>query len=408
MIKITNLNFQNQTIENIEVDCENINNVELKLTKTKFNIIIVKDGEVIKKEIKKKDVTEVVDVVMEEKIEVVIDEPVMEEPKEEITPDMEVVEVSNEEQVVEVVEVPVAEVISLAKMKDLLKEHIPKKNTLDSYCRTVKQVYDYFEISDVHELLVTKEEDIINYLEKEYNKNSTIKSKLCAIYKVYKILNIESELFRNRIEHYAYEQKIKQDENKELNKKTADEGDAIIGYFEGKLKELGEKVQNDTDLLNNWQPEVKLYCILKIYLTYGVMRPSEIVDCLICNCDGDDTTNYINVNTKQIVINNHKNDRKGKKVIDISSDKKLLGILRKGIGQFLVTNQQGELYQSSSAFTKMFKSQFDDYTPYDLRKAISSRCIAEGNVDEIKKLEHNQSHSLQVILDNYNIYTKSS
>jgi integrase len=169
-----------------------------------------------------------------------------------------------------------------------------------------------------------------------------------------------------------------------------------------------ETVQEDTDLLNNWSQEVQLYCILKIYLTYGVMRPSEIVDCLICNCDGDDTTNYINVNTKQIVINNHKNDRKGKKVIDISSDKKLLGILRKVIGQFLVTNQQGELYQSSSAFTKMFKSHFNDYTPYDLRKAISSKYIAEGDVEKIKKLEHNQSHSLQVILDNYNVYTKSS
>jgi len=145
---------------------------------------------------------------------------------------------------------------------------------------------------------------------------------------------------------------------------------------------------------------------LKIYLTYGVMRPSEIVDCLICNCDGDDTTNYINVNTKQIVINNHKNDRKGKKVIDISSDKKLLGILRKVIGRFLVTNQQGELYQSSSAFTKMFKSHFNDYTPYDLRRAVSSAYIAEGNVNEIKKLEHNQGHSLNVILESYNVYSK--
>jgi integrase len=226
------------------------------------------------------------------------------------------------------------------------------------------------------------------------------------MYKVYKLLNIESELFKNKIEHYAYEQKINQDKHKELNKKSTQDGDAIIEYFEKKMTEL--EFQEDTDLLNNWSQEVQLYCILKIYLTYGVMRPSEIVDCLICNCDGDDTTNYINVNTKQIVINNHKNDRKGKKVIDISSDKKLLGILRKVIGQFLVTNQQGELYQSSSAFTKMFKSHFNDYTPYDLRKAISSKYIAEGDVEKIKKLEHNQSHSLQVILDNYNVYTKSS
>jgi hypothetical protein len=56
----------------------------------------------------------------------------------------------------------------------------------------------------------------------------------------------------------------------------------------------------------------------------------------------------------------------------------------------------------------MFKKEFNDYTPYDLRRAVSSRYIAQGNVDEIKKLEHNQSHSLQVILDNYNVYSKAT
>ena len=38
MIKITNLNFHNQTIEKIEVDCENVDKEEIKLTKTKFNL----------------------------------------------------------------------------------------------------------------------------------------------------------------------------------------------------------------------------------------------------------------------------------------------------------------------------------------------------------------------------------
>jgi len=76
------------------------------------------------------------------------------------------------------------------------------------------------------------------------------------------------------------------------------------------------------------------------------------------------------------------------------------------LGNYLILNQNGELYQSSSAFTKMFKNEFDDYTPYDLRKAISSTYIAEGDIEENKKLEHNQGHSLQIILDNYNVYSK--
>ena len=147
-------------------------------------------------------------------------------------------------------------------------------------------------------------------------------------------------------------------------------------------------------------------CIENI-LTYGVLRPSELISCLITDCDGDNTTNYINVKSKQIVINNHKNDRNGKKVIDISTDKKHLGILRKGVGKYLITNQQGELYQSSSAFSKVFMRYFE-YNVYDLRKVISSKCIQNGDVEEIKQLEHTQGHSLQVIMDHYNVYSKST
>ena len=294
--------------------------------------------------------------------------------------------------------------ITLGKMKDLLKQHIPKKNTLDTYCRTIQQVYHHFKIEDMNELLKSKEQDIIDYIEKEYNNNSTIKSKLCSIYKAYKILNIESELFKNRIDHYATKQNIDKDKNKETNKKTIEEGDFIIKHFNDKLEELGEIIQTNNDLVNHWMQEVQLYCILKIYLTYGVLRPSELIDCKITDTDCE--SNHINVSTKQIIIHHHKNDRKGTKVIDID-DKKLLGILRIGLNKYLITNNHNELYQSSSAFTKLFYTKFG-FNPYDLRKAISSKCIENGNVDEIKKLEHNQSHSLQVILDNYNIYSKST
>jgi hypothetical protein len=389
MIKISNLNFQNQTIETIEVNGETVDNLEIKLTKTKFNIVIVKDGKSIKKEIKKKDA--IVDLVIEE-VEFV-QEVVVKDIKEVVEENIEVVEV-----VVEDIKEEVVKPVTLAKIKDLLKEHIPKKNTLDSYCRTMEQVYNYFKVEDIHELLSTKEKNIIHYLEEKYQSISTIKSKLCAVYKVYKLLNIENELFKNKIEHYAYEQKINQDKHKELNKQTTQDGNSIIEYFENKLAEL--EFQED-----NWTQQNQLYCILKIYLTYGVLRPSEILDCSITenDCEG----NHINVKTKQIVIHHHKNDRKGKKIIDIENEE-LVECLRKGLGKYLVLNQNDALYQSSSAFTKMFKKEFNDYTPYCLRKAVSSAYIAEGDVEKIKTLEHNQGHSLQVILDSYNVYSKAS
>ena len=146
---------------------------------------------------------------------------------------------------------------------------------------------------------------------------------MCAIYKVYKILNIESELFESRIDYYVKKQTIHQDKHKELNKKTVAEGNSIIEYFDKKMTEL-ETVQD------NWTQQSQLYCILKIYLTYGVLRPSELLDCSITgnDCEG----NHINVLKKQIVIHHHKNDRKGKKVIEI--DDELVGFLRKGLGKY--------------------------------------------------------------------------
>jgi integrase len=190
--------------------------------------------------------------------------------------------------------------------------------------------------------------------------------------------------------------KINQEKNKESNKKTTQEGDATIEYFENKLAEL--EFQED-----NWTQQNHLYCILKIYLTYGVLRPSEILDCKITENDGEEG-NHINILTKKIVIHHHKNDRKGKKVIQI--DDELVGFLSKGLGKYIILNQNGILYQSSSAFTKTFKKEFNDYTPYDLRKAVSSKYIAQGYVGEIEKLENNQGHDLQTILNNYNTYSK--
>ena len=157
MIKISNLNFQNQTIETIEVNGETVDNLEIKLTKTKFNIVIVKDGKSIKKEIKKKD--NIVDLVIEDTMENIKEE--VEEVVEDIK---EVVEENIKEVVVEDIKEEVVKPVTLAKMKDVLKAHIPKKNTLDSYCRTMEQVYYNFKVENIHALLSTKEQDIIHYL----------------------------------------------------------------------------------------------------------------------------------------------------------------------------------------------------------------------------------------------------
>ena len=65
-----------------------------------------------------------------------------------------------------------------------------------------------------------------------------------------------------------------------------DEGNALVEHFKNHLEDLGKIIQNDTiendnTMLNNWSVEVQLFCVLKLYLTYGVIRSSELIDCKI-------------------------------------------------------------------------------------------------------------------------------
>ena len=59
--------------------------------------------------------------------------------------------------------------------------------------------------------LLSKEKDIIEYLEKQYKTTSTLKNKLCGIYKCYTLLNIESTLLKDKIESYNITQAIIED-----------------------------------------------------------------------------------------------------------------------------------------------------------------------------------------------------
>jgi integrase len=361
MIKINNINFCEKSIENIEVNGDDIKEIKCEFVDNRFKITIMNNND------------EVIEEVFEEEV---IEEPVVEEPQ--------------------------IKKLTIADVKDIIYENIPKKNTAETYFRSVKQVYDNFKEDNVYDLL-KKENEIIGFIETKYDKLTTIKNKLCGILKVYNLLNLECTQLKSKIDHYMVTLSLEEDKKKEnpIDKKTVGGAHEIVNYFKGELKTMEEEIPLDT-----WNKNTELYAILKIYLTYGVLRPSEILDMKITDTDeGNDKVNYINVQTKKIVINDHKNDKNGNKVIYITDDK-LNDILSKGLNHHLVTTQNGELYASSSSFSKMFKSRFNNYNPYDLRKCISSLAIHEGDTEKINMLEYNQGHTLNTILKSYNTYNK--
>ena len=71
--------------------------------------------------------------------------------------------------------------------------------------------------------------------------------------------------------------------------------------------------------------------------------------------------------------------------------------LHQRINKYLICNSKNELYNDTSAFTKISSKTFNNYTPYDLRKCIISKAIHEGDTEKIKMLERNQGHSLETI-----------
>jgi (2Fe-2S) ferredoxin len=115
MIKINNINFCEKSIEIVEVIGDDIKEIKCEFMDNRFRLTIIKDND------------EVVEEVFEEEV---IEEPVVEEP--------------------------VYKTLTIDDVKNIIDEHIPKKNTRETYFRTIKQVHDNFGEDDIHKLLQKK------------------------------------------------------------------------------------------------------------------------------------------------------------------------------------------------------------------------------------------------------------
>ena len=123
-----------------------------------------------------------------------------------------------------------------------------------------------------------------------------------------------------------------------------DEPSPILVHLNEIIKTLGDKIKENLDLLIGWKQDVQLYCVLKIYTTLGVPPSSELI---------------------QIQITTHRSSI-GSYTI---KDKKLLGILRLGIGHYLISDSKGLPFQDSDSFID-FMTHFCGYSPEVLRDIL--------------------------------------
>ena len=441
MLEITNINFKLKTVDNLKCS-GNVKDIQMSLIKNTFCVnVIYNEGETINTEYtkpKEQDTIEEVNMnLFDKETETTQQEQMnilckVEEQQEEVKelepepepgeikepePEPEPEEVKEEEEEVkeeepEQQEQPKVKSLSIEELKELLTEKLEKKNTALSYYRTIKQACDYFEIYEIYGLLQHNEQEIIYFIEDKYKTSlSSISSKLCGVLKCYTVLSLESKLFKERIQHYKTLLKVKKDADKEklTDKKNIEDGEEILNHCKNEMDKLGDTLKNDINLLNSWDITAQMYCVLKIYLEIGNFRGGEIVDMKILDTDTEDKINYINVKTHKIIIRNHKTEKSQKERIIEIEDKKLINILKKGLGKYLITDKNNEPFKTSSKFGEYFKSLFK-YTPYDLREALTSKtvrdCLTSGDTETLERLSSIQGHSLSTMLNHYNKYNQ--
>ena len=132
IIQINNINFSQKTIESIQIDGDDLRGVEVELQDNKFKLTIIKSSnEIIKEEINDINYTHE-EPKQEEPKEAETEEP-KEEPKEE--------EPKHEpEPEPEEPDEPSEDIITLGKFQNILEAKVDKKNTANTYFRTIRDL----------------------------------------------------------------------------------------------------------------------------------------------------------------------------------------------------------------------------------------------------------------------------
>ena len=147
---MSTVNFSKKTIENLEVSCDDMKEIKFEFLDDTLRLSIVKEND-----------KEVIEEIIYRKEEMEDDEVVKEEPTE------------------DVIEEKVIEKLAIDDLKKIIYETIPKKNTAETYFRSVKQVYDNFKDDDVYDLL-KKKMKLLNILKQNMTNCQLLRTNFVA------------------------------------------------------------------------------------------------------------------------------------------------------------------------------------------------------------------------------------
>jgi hypothetical protein len=267
-----------------------------------------------------------------------------------------------------------------------------KKNTLKSYLSRYKTLFN--EDDNLSEMDIDK---LISFIDTKTTSPSTKKSYYSTIKFLLSYFNFDNELVERMT---ALNMKMGDQVTIDNDKKPKQSIDIA---YDG-IKTLQEKHDELLTQISDEYDHKRSMCALSyLLLNFGAERPAELMKVVIRDTD-DDELNYVNITTKQMVINEHKNKNKSKQARVFDLDDKFIDLVKSGIGLHLILKETKNEGYGNVDSMKAMVLKFLNVNIYEIRKMKASIAIKNKPVEEVQELSKVQGHSLQTMKESYQKY----
>jgi hypothetical protein len=363
-ITIEKITINNFTLENVVIECDNDFNLS-----TFLNEIVIEEP-----------IEEPIEELIEEPIQLIIKPDIYDFTKELLNENIQ----------------------NLDSIINKFKNNKFSKSTLSSYTCCIKKILAHFPNEDLNDLFYCNLNELINKCYSMFDNMSTIKSYLTSIQNVLKLFNFPAYHLNLIGKHLLSLKKlilIKNDSKQKKEVQPIENAEQIVNVLVEKYNEYNEKL---TDDVYDFNRQMAAYTFFSTH--YGILRPGELMDIMICDNDENQYANYFNLSSQKLIIKEHKTKGKyGTKIIDLSIEPDFIELLKPGIGLHFISNLNREPYKTSSGLSDMVKKylKFDVYT---FRKAMTSVVLSTEKINLIDNLAYVQGHSVETQCKSYNCY----
>lgn len=364
------------------------------------NIIEIIKEEVhdIKEELKNNNIDDVVNEIMSEIKDLKTElEEITIDSDEEITDEIEIIEEDNK--------IPLTfSRINMNEMKSIYDKPF-KENTMKKYKNCIRKISTKF-CDDIETFMNEYFNNFIDFVNNLENEESTKKDYISALLCVFRNINIQDEDKINKLKNMLKD--LKESLNNKQNIKEVITKEQSDKYY-NEILNIYNEVKNDINKSNlvfnhnknNYTQLYKKYLMAKFIIDYGVLRDDEFRLLKICdNNNCIDVMNYFNIDTNQLIIQEHKNSNKIPiRIIKISDE--YIDLIKHRNGKYFLTNTKDDVYSRNDKFNDNCAKKWFNYTITQLRHINTAHKINIEYEKEIDLLENIQGHHRGVMKSHY-------